>query len=530
MDAIDVSDTLNSFAAIKSGCKSEKGYSAFRNFLFPSLTFRQGRLFECLDIKVKSTKPIVQDFNDEMIISGAGPCGLRAAVEASLLGYKVTVVELRSEFSRHNIIKTWRCTINDLMGLGLSHYYPAFQPHGHLHLGIRQIQMCLLKTALLLNVNVMYNTGVCGIVDASVTSDQLYHIWILPAIEARKHLKLAEQKDEALTLQPGNTNTEAMVKKNKVDYFEPANSINGAITDQNTQMSLPFHCLLIGEGESSKMIRNLGFDRKISKFGEALGIVINLDFCNNPAEKKLREYVISRSAADWRDGPLGTLFNLNIELENMEYMRGFNTHFFVVTVKKQTLINFGVIKSALPTIKECLQSENLDFNELKIFARHLATASNIPEECPFSQKHGVQIFDFSCKGVCVDQLRFLKCGNTQAPIFPIGDAIQNPFWPQGLGVNRGFQSTLDAVYAARLWSTTGDVELVKLERQLAWKVMDWKSFQEESLQTPDSKTLWNSDPFSRYSHALYKDIHLFEMSNGLLPSVPLRIRQVLNLK
>ena len=30
------------------------------------------------------------------------------------------------------------------------------------------------------------------------------------------------------------------------------------------------------------------------------------------------------------------------------------------------------------------------------------------------------------------------------PVFPIGDSLLEPFWPQGLGSNRGFHSGLDA--------------------------------------------------------------------------------------
>ena len=35
------------------------------------------------------------------------------------------------------------------------------------------------------------------------------------------------------------------------------------------------------------------------------------------------------------------------------------------------------------------------------------------------------------------------------PVFPVGDALLEPFWPQGLGSNRGFHSALDAVWAVR---------------------------------------------------------------------------------
>ena len=41
------------------------------------------------------------------------------------------------------------------------------------------------------------------------------------------------------------------------------------------------------------------------------------------------------------------------------------------------------------------------------------------------------------------------------PILPIGDAILEPFWPQGLGSNRGFHSALDAVWAVHIMHEDG---------------------------------------------------------------------------
>ncbi len=47
------------------------------------------------------------------LVTGAGPCGLRAAIEARLMGAKVLVVERREDFTRHNILKLWKFLIAD---------------------------------------------------------------------------------------------------------------------------------------------------------------------------------------------------------------------------------------------------------------------------------------------------------------------------------------------------------------------------------------------------------------------------------
>lgn len=33
----------------------------------------------------------------------------------------------------------------------------------------------------------------------------------------------------------------------------------------------------------------------------------------------------------------------------------------------------------------------------------------------------------------------------QVAVFVVGDAVLEPFWPEGLGINRGFHTVLDAV-------------------------------------------------------------------------------------
>ena len=59
-------------------------------------------------------------------IIGAGPVGLRTAVEAALLGAKVDVVEKRTTFSRNNVLKLWQFMIEDLKKLGAKKLYGRF--------------------------------------------------------------------------------------------------------------------------------------------------------------------------------------------------------------------------------------------------------------------------------------------------------------------------------------------------------------------------------------------------------------------
>lgn len=62
----------------------------------------------------------------QCLVVGAGPCGLRAAVELALLGARVVLVEKRTKFSRHNVLHLWPFTIHDLWALGAKKFYGRF--------------------------------------------------------------------------------------------------------------------------------------------------------------------------------------------------------------------------------------------------------------------------------------------------------------------------------------------------------------------------------------------------------------------
>jgi hypothetical protein len=150
--ADEAEPTLIAFERLKTELKltGDGGYESLKSAITPVLPHKHKQLFSVLDgrwaLNESLRKWKLRTLN--VVVSGAGPCGLRAAVELALLGHSVTIVELRGECSRHNILKTWIPTIDDLMNLGLRSFVPGFKPHGHLHLGTRELQLTLLKACL----------------------------------------------------------------------------------------------------------------------------------------------------------------------------------------------------------------------------------------------------------------------------------------------------------------------------------------------------------------------------------------------
>eukprot|EP00834_Sanchytrium_tribonematis_P003171 NODE_115_length_18417_cov_0.666012.p3 type:complete len:544 gc:universal NODE_115_length_18417_cov_0.666012:12582-10951(-) len=532
INANDAIPTIEAFEKVKE-VSGGTGYVSIRNGILPSLPFKHKQLFSTLDKRYNSDSIKTKS---KVVVSGAGPCGLRAAVELALLGHHVTLIELRSSCSRHNILKTWQATVDDMMGFGLNIFVPGFKSHGLLHLGTREIQLCLLKVCLLFGVTVNFGEGVCGILHPSFTNSSNYCIWALPSEAARAYLQNPMIETNELALKPCETDTDKLEQTSKVDFFEKAISEDSAIfkspvlresdADYLKKSTLvDFNTLLIAEGESSRLIRRLGFDRKVAKYSEAIGIVVNLEFSSNPTkeERQLDEFQVWRASADWKKGPLGRLIELGVDLENMEYMRGNQIHFIAATTKLATLRNFGVVRDVFAKVKDTLIKDNMDFQKLRDLGRILAQSAGVPDSAPICDRNGVQAFDFSCKGVCVQPLKW----ESDVLILPIGDALQNPYWPQGLGVNRGFHNSLDAVWSAHQLALGIDKEEVERERRYCFRLLEWKTFSKLSVQSGK----WTADPMTRYSPDLTRSIHMNDVENkAVVSSIPQRFRDAYGLK
>ena len=114
-------------------------------------------LCSCLDINVKNFKTIFsllkaklkswkcqtlfnklekkskhQDYKNKpcgrlkVLVIGAGPVGLRTAIELAFLGAHVIVVEKRDSFSRNNVLHLWPFLIVDLKAIGVKSFFGKF--------------------------------------------------------------------------------------------------------------------------------------------------------------------------------------------------------------------------------------------------------------------------------------------------------------------------------------------------------------------------------------------------------------------
>ena len=200
--ADEVSTTIHTFADIlaAAGCAHLKGcglelYHALKSALAPRLNFRVGKIFPTLDARLAAAHKLRSSVGGlqgalpayRVLVCGAGPVGLRSAVEAAMLGLEVLVVEKRASFSRANIITTWDETMADLLALGAKIYRPNLCSTGNpKHVGTRELQLILLKDLLLLGGAVRYGMSIVGLVPPTTGAPGRWQGRIAPYIRPDK--------------------------------------------------------------------------------------------------------------------------------------------------------------------------------------------------------------------------------------------------------------------------------------------------------------------------------------------------------
>jgi len=178
--------------------------------------------------------------------------------------------------------------------------------------------------------------------------------------------------------------------------------------------------------------------------------VVHLENRKTVGEMRLQESTWSQQ---YHQGTFGQLAAAGVNLQNLVYYRSSGnfadcaTHYFVMTTELEALVEWGAVLSreeAEPT-----HASNVDKAKLEAYARR-AIAAFVPSlaQQPMVPNQ-LQIFDFSER----------KSSNRAALIVPgatlgggpasrvlvtrVGDALQEPFWPEGLGINRGFLHVMD---------------------------------------------------------------------------------------
>uniref|UniRef100_A0A8C1L7B7 F-actin monooxygenase n=1 Tax=Cyprinus carpio TaxID=7962 RepID=A0A8C1L7B7_CYPCA len=381
------------------------------------------------------------------LIIGAGPCGLRTAIELRFLGARVVLVEKRDAFSRNNVLHLWPFTIQDLRGLGAKKFYGKFCAGAIDHISIRQLQLMLLKVALLLGVEVHVN------------------------VEFKHLVEPPEDQEKRV-----GWRAEVHPSSHPVSQLE-FDVVIGADGRRNT---LP------------------GFRRKEFRGKLAIAITANFINRNTTAEAKVEE--ISGVAFIFNQRFFQDLRQATgIDLENIVYYKD-DTHYFVMTAKKQSLLEKGVILRDYADTEMLLSRNNVDQNALLSYA-HEAADFSTNHQLPtldFAINHygqaDVAMFDFTCMYASENAAMVRQRRGHPLLVALVGDSLLEPFWPMGTGIARGFLAATDTAWMVRSWGQGNTPSEVLAERESVYRLLP----QTTPENISKNYNQYSVDPASRY--------------------------------
>ncbi|CAE7471242.1 mical2b [Symbiodinium sp. CCMP2456] len=355
-------------------------------------------------------------------VVGAGPIGLRAALELALLGAKVQVFDVRDGFYRMNVLKLWDWAAADLLDLGAKHLLPNFLTYID-HIGIRELQSLLLKLGLLAGVRYTWSASfkeVC-------------------ASPSKKFLRVTTQRASLDSL--GQRTLGA----------EETHSLSA---------------LVACDGGNSRVAAQLGLQRVradglTEEPGWEFAVVANFENLMEPDDRLLEEC------------PRGFSEEELSLVKRLIYLQG-ETHYFIMTVEPEVLAEHGVLRNGSLKGKDLLSVENVDMKKLEDFARIVVEeyskkvrslgdifSVEIPEDFWTTRaialdprgRPALSAFAYHANLTWLSQPIYLFDGfERELPVFFAGDALREPFWPYGEGCSRGFMGAFDTIWAVRSWA------------------------------------------------------------------------------
>ncbi|XP_063336177.1 protein-methionine sulfoxide oxidase mical3a isoform X14 [Pelmatolapia mariae] len=420
--------------------------------------------------------------NTKCLIIGAGPCGLRTAIELAFLGAKVVILEKRDAFSRNNVLHLWPFTIQDLRGLGAKKFYGKFCAGAIDHISIRQLQLMLLKMALLLGIEIHVNVEFKSLIEPPEDQESERIGW-RAEIHPRTH-PVSELEFDVIIGADGRRNT------------------------------LP------------------GFRRKEFRGKLAIAITANFINRNTTAEAKVEE--ISGVAFIFNQKFFQDLREATgIDLENIVYYKD-DTHYFVMTAKKQSLLEKGVILHDYADTELLLSRANVDQAALLSYAREAAdfsTNHQLPT-LDFAINHygqpDVAMFDFTCMYASENAAMVRQRNGHKLLVALVGDSLLEPFWPMGTGIARGFLAAMDSGWMVKSWAQGKTPLEVLAERESIYRLLP----QTTPENVSKNFSQYSVDPTTRYPNISLNFLkpsqvrHLFD--TGECREVRIEIENVIN--
>eukprot|EP00928_Gymnodinium_smaydae_P058952 TRINITY_DN4216_c0_g1_i1.p1 TRINITY_DN4216_c0_g1~~TRINITY_DN4216_c0_g1_i1.p1 ORF type:complete len:1237 (-),score=263.21 TRINITY_DN4216_c0_g1_i1:102-3764(-) len=346
-------------------------------------------------------------------IAGAGPGGLRLAIELLLMGARVHVMEGRRTFSRYNVLKLWKFSEVDLVEIGVRDLFSQLLVYKVKRVPIATMQHSLLRIALTVGADVHPSCKVKG----------------LAGLESQPSLVMDQ-----------DCPTRAFLEDLKFDVL-----IDGTGTSAILRKLLP-------PGSSEPLIA--AAPAKAQQ--EAIGITMNFQRFSSRAENAFATTSDPRFAkynpATVDEFNMAYQFEISlfeskeVDLKNVVYWKSSTSHYCVVTVTREALYKYGVLdrpsnpKRWVPFDELVKNYEKLPELGLRIAEDwHFPHSSNDTSAFVINDKGrpDISMFEYGIRTSAEVSSRFLK-GNVFFGI--VGDAVETPFWPLGTGANHAIYS------------------------------------------------------------------------------------------
>ena len=483
-DATSFPEATAAFAFVLNSLEIEskefhKFFPALKCQLQPHLPYKYRQVWDILEKKSKLSvysNGIASEYN--VLVVGAGPCGLRTAIETQFLGAQTVVVEKREDFTRNNVLKLWKFLVEDLKSLGIKSLYGQFATGEVNHIGIKTLQLVLAKVCLLIGVKIA-----CPVTFTEISN---------PSEDGKRWTGIFSPENH------------------KINQFS-------------------FDMIIIASGKN--VPRSIHDDFCRTSLGAKMSIAVTANFVNNRTEE---ENYVEQIAGLSKQYDQQFFANIEkekgISLENIVYYKG-ETHYFVMTATRKSLLKRGVLIENKRSRDELLSPNNIDEDNLHQFAIDAAEYStdNLSHMLPtheFALNHSgnpdVSVFDFTDLYSASRAGLVKKIGDHKLIMAIVGDSLLQPFWPEGTGCARGFLSAFNTAWMLyRYASGTKSMKLLS-ERQNLFKLLKQTTDGHGSILKDDYKN-YTIDPKTRYKDIpRTMDINKIQQMYKKLADVPLQ--------
>ncbi len=410
-----------------------------------------------------------------VLIVGAGFAGLRQAVEAGLLGCPVTLVDARrAPFAQQaHLLELQPFLVDDLLALDGTLDKANLRGTKFYHAPQHTIHCVLLRAALLLGARFA-----CGCTYTQSHCEPPQYVGDTGSWTARLSPAPQGWKDLGFDILVG------------CGGWGPAGTVRAE------------HGLGSGDPIQSHSHGGGGATGQQQQQQQTVGVVVQLQNGGTAQENALDEFRWPRRSDN---KPLfAKLRKAGYNLEGVVYFRSPTTHCYLLTATADALRKTGALRSVCGAVAQTCAASNTDVRKLEAFARGVTDFFGLPRAVQASSACAshIRLCDAGAgaRGCAAEPAKIIKGGQAEALVMLAGDALVQPAWSEGLGVNAAWLSVLDNAHLIHGYATnTRPTATLLEERRCAFEAQKrLLSFDQRKAVLLRAVSKYAADPKTRY--------------------------------